>query len=45
MLSHSSAVTMLKGEDAAAGDLLAPRLAARQPSSARPEPLPPGLTP
>ncbi len=44
VLSHSSAVTMLKGEEAAAGDLLTPRLAARHPQSPHPETLPPGFT-
>jgi drug/metabolite transporter (DMT)-like permease len=45
VLSHSSAVTMLKGEEAASGDLLAPRLRSHRLGAARSDPLPPGLTP
>ncbi len=44
VLSHSSAVAMLKGGDAEAGDLLTPRLAARRPPATQPEGLPPGFT-
>lgn len=45
VLSHSSAVTMLKGEAAASGDLLTPRLRSHRLGTAHSEPLPPGLTP
>jgi drug/metabolite transporter (DMT)-like permease len=44
VLSHSSAVAMLKGDEAEAGDLLTPRLAARRPPATHPEGLPPGFT-
>jgi drug/metabolite transporter (DMT)-like permease len=45
VLSNSSAITMLKGEEAAAGDLLTPRLASHRLGAACSDPLPPGLTP
>jgi drug/metabolite transporter (DMT)-like permease len=45
VLSNSAAVTMLKGEEAAAGDLLTPRLRSHQLAAAPSDPLPPGLTP
>lgn len=44
VLSHSSAVAMLKGDDGAAGDLLAPRLRTRDADATHPETLPPGFT-
>jgi drug/metabolite transporter (DMT)-like permease len=44
VLSHSSAVAILKGDDGASGDLLTPRLRARRPDVAQPEALPPGFT-
>jgi len=44
VLSHSAAVTLLKGEEAAAGDLLTPRLRTHRPAPTRPGSLPPGLT-
>ena len=44
VLSHSSAVAMLKGDGGAAGDLLTPRLSRRRASTAQPDAVPPGLT-
>jgi drug/metabolite transporter (DMT)-like permease len=45
VLSHSSALAMLKGDEATGGDLLTPRLRSHRLGEARSDPLPPGLTP
>jgi drug/metabolite transporter (DMT)-like permease len=45
VLSNSAAVSMLKGDEGPAGDLLTPRLRSHQLATERPEPVPPGLTP
>jgi drug/metabolite transporter (DMT)-like permease len=45
VLSNSAAVSMLKGDEGPAGDLLTPRLHAHRVPTAHPEAVPPGLTP
>jgi hypothetical protein len=43
VLSHSSVIEVLKGEEGAAGDLLTPRLRAQRMAAGQSGPLPPPL--